>query len=131
MPSSRKRILPSARGGATVRISGHGSPCAALEKPASGVVVERFVLGAGAALRGSILMSEQSKLATIECVTCSALLEVCPQDVPDEPSRGWSALDDGHFCQAPPLRRCPHARAEIKLRFPTVDLKPPARRAQG
>jgi hypothetical protein len=67
-------------------------------------------------------MSEQSKLATIECATCSVLLEVYPQDVPDEPSLGWSALDDGHLCQAPPLRRCPHARAEIKLRFPAVDL---------
>jgi hypothetical protein len=77
---------------------------------------------AGAALRGSILMSEQSKLATIECATCSVLLEVYPQDVPDEPSLGWSALDDGHLCQVPPLRRCPHARAEIKLRFPAVDL---------
>jgi hypothetical protein len=77
---------------------------------------------AGAAPPGAILMSEQSKLATIECVTCSALLEVYPQDVPAEPSLGWSALDDGHFCQAPPLRRCPHARAEIKLRFPSIDL---------
>jgi hypothetical protein len=77
---------------------------------------------AGAALRRSVQMSEQSKLATIECATCSALLEVYPQDAPDEPSLGWSALDDGHLCQAPPLRRCPHARAEIKLRFPAVDL---------
>jgi hypothetical protein len=77
---------------------------------------------AGAALRGSILMSEQSKLATIECATCSVLFEVYPQDVPDEPSLGWSALGNGYLCQAPPLRRCPHARAEIRLRFPSVDL---------
>ena len=77
---------------------------------------------AGAALRGSVLMSEQSKLATIECATCSVLLEVYPQDIPGEPCLGWNALDDGHLCEAPPLRRCPHARTEIKLRFPSVDL---------
>jgi hypothetical protein len=63
-----------------------------------------------------------SKLATIECSTCSALLEVYPQAVPGEPSLGWSALDDGHLCKALPLRRCPHARTEIKLRFPSVDM---------
>jgi hypothetical protein len=46
-----------------------------------------------------------SKLATIECATCSALREIYPQDVPGEPSLGWTALDDGHLCKALPLRR--------------------------
>jgi hypothetical protein len=62
-----------------------------------------------------------SKLATVECSTCSALLEVYPQAIPDEPNLGWSALDDGQLCKTPPLRRCLHARAEIKLRFPDFD----------
>jgi hypothetical protein len=66
-------------------------------------------------------VSEQSKLAIIECSTCSALLEVYPQALPDEPNLGWSALDGGQLCQAPPLRRCPHARAEVKLRFQEFD----------
>ena len=66
-------------------------------------------------------MNGQAKVATIECATCSALLEVCPQDVSGEPVLGWNTLDED-CCKAPPLKRCPHARAEIKLRFPTVDL---------
>jgi len=60
-------------------------------------------------------------LATIECSTCLALLEVYPQALPDEPNLGWSALYDGQLCQAPPLRRCPHARAEVKFRFQEFD----------
>jgi hypothetical protein len=67
-------------------------------------------------------MNGQAKVATIECATCAALLEVFPQDVRGEPGLSWNALDDGHLCRAPPLRRCPHARAEMKLRFPSVDL---------
>ena len=50
-------------------------------------------------------MNGQAKVATIECSTCAALLEVYPQDVPGEPALGWNALGDGHLCQAPPLRR--------------------------
>jgi hypothetical protein len=63
-----------------------------------------------------------SKVATIECSTCSALLEIYPQNVPGEPSLGWDVLDDAELCKPPPLKRCPHARAEIKLRFPGVDV---------
>jgi hypothetical protein len=66
-------------------------------------------------------MHGQAKVATIECATCAALLEVYPQDVPGEPSLGWNTLGED-CCKAPPLKRCPHARTEIKLRFPTVDL---------
>jgi hypothetical protein len=43
-----------------------------------------------------------ARIATIECSTCSALLEIYPQTVPDEPNLGWSALDDGQLCKAPP-----------------------------
>jgi hypothetical protein len=59
------------------------------------------------------------RIATIEC---SALLEVYPQNPPGGPSLDWSALDKD-CCQAPPLRRCPHACVEIKikLRFPNLD----------
>jgi hypothetical protein len=42
----------------------------------------------------------QLKVATIECSTCSALLEVYPQDVPGEPSLGWDALNDGRLQSA-------------------------------
>jgi hypothetical protein len=66
-------------------------------------------------------MNAKTKVATIECSTCAALLEVYPQNVPGEPSLGWDVLDDGELCKAPPLRRCPHARAEIKLRFPAFE----------
>jgi hypothetical protein len=66
-------------------------------------------------------MNAKTKVATIECSTCSALLEIYPQNVPGEPSLGWDVLDDGELCKAPPLRRCPRARAEIKLRFPAFE----------
>jgi len=66
-------------------------------------------------------MNAKTKVATIECSTCAALLEVYPQNVPGEPSLGWDVLDDGELCKAPPLRRCPRARAEIKLRFPAFE----------
>jgi hypothetical protein len=62
-----------------------------------------------------------ARIATIECSTCSALLEAYAQALPDEPNLGWSALDDGQLCKAPPLRRCPHARVEVKLRFQEFD----------
>jgi hypothetical protein len=62
-----------------------------------------------------------ARIATGECSTCSVLLEIYPQTVPDAPNLGWSALDDGQLCQAPPLRRCPHARGEVKLRFQEFD----------
>ena len=62
-----------------------------------------------------------ANIATIECSTCSALLEVYPQDVPGESSLGCSTRD-GELCKAPPLRRCPHAWAEIKRRFPNSDV---------
>jgi hypothetical protein len=62
-----------------------------------------------------------ANIATIECSTCSALLEVYPQDVPGEPSLGCSTRD-GELCKAPPLRRYPHAWAEIKRRFPNSDV---------
>ena len=55
-------------------------------------------------------------IATIECATCSALLEVYRQEMPGEPNLGWSASDES-LCKAPPVRRCPHARNEIKRRF--------------
>jgi hypothetical protein len=66
-------------------------------------------------------ISSWATLMTIECSTCSALIEVYPQDVPGEPSVGWSTRDE-EFCKAPPLRRCPHARAEIKRQFPGSDI---------
>ena len=39
-------------------------------------------------------MNGPSKLATIECSTCSVLLEVYPQDLPGEPSLCWNTLDE-------------------------------------
>jgi hypothetical protein len=57
-----------------------------------------------------------SKMATIECSTCSTLLEVYPQDRPGKPNLCWNALDDDQ-CRAPPFKRCPHARDEVKRRF--------------
>jgi hypothetical protein len=48
-------------------------------------------------------MIGQAKVATIECATCSALLEVYPQDLPGEPSLGWNTLDEDR-CKAPPLK---------------------------
>ena len=60
------------------------------------------------------------KMATIECSTCSTLLEIYPQDAPGEPNLGWTALNADQ-CRAPPIRRCPHARMEVKRRFPDYD----------
>ena len=60
-----------------------------------------------------------SKLATIECATCSGLIEVFPQI--ENPGLGWSMIDED-FCKTPPLNRCPYARAEIKRRFPEIDV---------
>ena len=61
-----------------------------------------------------------TKMATIECSTCSTLLEVYPQDAPGEPNLGWTALDEDR-CTAPPIRRCPYARGEVKRRFAVYD----------
>jgi len=61
-----------------------------------------------------------SKMATIECSTCSTLLEVYPQDAPGKPNLCWSALD-ADLCKAPPVNRCPHARAEVKRLYPIFD----------
>jgi hypothetical protein len=60
------------------------------------------------------------RMATIECSTCAALLEVYPQGGPGEACLGWNTRDED-LCKSPPLRRCPHARAEIKRRFPGFD----------
>ena len=49
-----------------------------------------------------------TKMATIECSTCSTLLEIFPQEAPGEPNLGWTI-------------RCPHARAEVKRRFAVYD----------
>jgi len=61
-----------------------------------------------------------TKMATIECSTCSTLLEVYPQDAQGEPNLSWRALDADQ-CKAPPIKRCPYARAEVKLRFAGYD----------
>jgi hypothetical protein len=61
-----------------------------------------------------------TKMATIECSTCSTLLEIYPQDAPGEPNLGCSALDED-LCKAPQIKRCPHARAEVKRRFAEYD----------
>jgi hypothetical protein len=66
---------------------------------------------------GSMSMST---IATVECSTCSALLEVSRQEVPGEPNLIWSTSDETP-CRAPPVRRCPHARAEVKRRFAAFD----------
>jgi hypothetical protein len=65
-------------------------------------------------------VSEHSKLATIECSTCSALLDVRPQDGPGEPNLCWIVLD-ADVCKLPPNNRCPYARAAIKQRFAGFD----------
>jgi hypothetical protein len=62
-------------------------------------------------------MAEFRRLAMIECAQCSALLEVYPQRVPGEPSLEWITRDEA-LCKAPPVKRCPHARAEVERRFP-------------
>jgi hypothetical protein len=41
--------------------------------------------------------------------------------LPSKPSLEWLTRDE-ELCKAPPLTRRPHARAEIKLRFPGIDL---------
>jgi hypothetical protein len=57
------------------------------------------------------------KMATIECATCSTLIEVFPTARSEGPDLEWERLGDDH-CQSPPLARCPHARREIKDRYP-------------
>ena len=66
-------------------------------------------------------MKQATKLTTIECSTCSVLLEVYPQNTPGQPTLGWNALEDDQLCKAPPLGRCPHAWAEVKRLFPDFD----------
>jgi hypothetical protein len=61
-----------------------------------------------------------SKMATIQCSTCSTLLEVYPQDEPRKPNLCWTALDDDR-CKAPPITRCPHARDAVKRRVAGFD----------
>ena len=59
-------------------------------------------------------------IATIECAACSALLEVYRQEMPGEANLGWTTSEEA-LCKAPPVRRCPHARAEMKRRFSWFD----------
>jgi hypothetical protein len=66
-------------------------------------------------------MSQHSKLATIECGKCSALIEVFPTALREGPDLEWGTLDED-LCQSPPLRRCPYARTEIRRRFPDFDI---------
>jgi hypothetical protein len=66
-------------------------------------------------------MSQYSKIATIECAKCSALIEVYPASLRDGPDLEWSTLGD-ECCRSPPVTRCPYARDEIKLRSPGMDL---------
>ena len=65
------------------------------------------------------VMSGYSRLAMLECATCSAILEVFPHSA--DPGIAWEVLD-ADLCKAPPLNRCPHARAEIKRRFPEFNI---------
>lgn len=59
-----------------------------------------------------------AKLATIECGTCSALIEVYRRDEP-EYSLFWESRSDGFaHCQHGAVERCPQAGAEVRLRFP-------------
>jgi hypothetical protein len=66
-------------------------------------------------------MSQHPKLATIECATCSALIEVYPAAIRDGPDLEWSAPGD-ECCQSPPVTRCPYARDEIRRRFPDMNV---------
>ena len=66
-------------------------------------------------------MQMNARVALIECSICSALLEIHPQEITGEPGFGWSARDED-LCKAPPLKRCPHAHAETKRRFPDFDI---------
>jgi hypothetical protein len=68
-------------------------------------------------------VSGPDKLATIECSTCSALIEVFPA-VPGSrvADLQWAALASGELCKSPPLNRCPHIRADIKRCFPDLDV---------
>jgi hypothetical protein len=65
-------------------------------------------------------MDDVIKLATIECATCSALIEVFRRYEPGTTIVVWSTQDD-NLCERPPVTRCPRAHAEIRLRFPEVD----------
>jgi hypothetical protein len=65
-------------------------------------------------------MDDVIKLATIECATCSALIEVFRRYEPVATIIVWSTQDD-NLCERPPVTHCPRAHAEIRLRFPEVD----------
>ena len=58
---------------------------------------------------------------TVECATCSALLEVYPRGIQGEPNLSWTT-QDRELCKVPPVRRCPHAWADIKRLFPDADV---------
>ena len=67
-------------------------------------------------------VTSMAKITSVECSTCSALIEIYRQDVPGEPSLGWTTTD-AELCKAPPLRRCPHARADIKRLYPSLNIE--------
>ena len=72
------------------------------------------------ALKASKATAMPNIIASIECSTCSAVLEIYRQEISGEPNLAWSTSDEG-LCKAPPVRRCPHARNEIKRRFSWFD----------
>ncbi len=65
----------------------------------------------------AIRADRDPKVATIECATCSALIEVFPSI---ESYLEWDVLGED-TCQSPPLNRRPYARNEIKRCFPDFD----------
>ena len=103
---------------ATIPLSGYASPNSYTGETGLGRFASRLPPGAGAIVGDR--MNGQSKLASFECATCSAWIEVYPQDEPGEPSIGWNAQDEA-LCKSPPIRRCPHLRAEISVRHPGFD----------
>lgn len=63
-------------------------------------------------------IDRSAKLATIECGTCSALIEVYQQYEPNY-SLVWETRPDGFVhCRHGAVEHCPKAIAEVKLRFP-------------
>ena len=73
------------------------------------------VLPVSSTAQDARMPDQPEKLATIECATCGALIEVFRRDTPDGTTIDWRQ-HDADLCKQP--HRCPQARLEVRRRFP-------------
>jgi hypothetical protein len=63
------------------------------------------------------MQDRPERVATIECATCGAFIEVYRWRAEGQESIDWS-IPDERLCRDPPMRDCRQARLQVRRRFP-------------